>query len=63
LKQTIEQLKKRIDVAAKRAPADLVKNGKIVNVFTLEILEGDLAIADGYFAGIGKPLILKTSNR
>ena len=38
MKQTIEQLKKRIDVAAKRTPADLViKNGKIVNVFTHEI--------------------------
>ncbi|MCP3740258.1 adenine deaminase [Rossellomorea sp. BNER] len=55
MKQTIEQLKKRIDVAAKRTPADLViKNGKIVNVFTHEILEGDLAIADGYFAGVGR---------
>ena len=60
LKQTFEQLKKRIDVAAKRTPADLVvKNGKIVNVFTHEILEGDLAIADGYFAGLADMKVMK----
>nr|WP_185150719.1 adenine deaminase [Cytobacillus dafuensis] len=49
-----EMLKKRIDVAAKRIPADLVvKNGKIINVFTREILTDSIAIVDGYFAGIG----------
>jgi adenine deaminase len=54
LKPTINQLKRRIDVAAKRAPADLViKNAKIVNVFTREITEDNIAIVDGYFAGIG----------
>jgi adenine deaminase len=48
-------LKRRIDVAVKRIPADLViKNGKIVDVFNLEILSGDVAIVDGYFAGIGE---------
>lgn len=47
-------LKKRIAVAAKRVKADLVvKNGKIVNVFTGEIMEGDIAIVDGVIAGIG----------
>jgi adenine deaminase len=47
-------LKRRIDVAAKRAPADLVvKNGKVVNVFTNEILQENIAIVDGYFAGFG----------
>lgn len=47
-------LKRRIDVAAKRAPADLViKNGYVVNVFTQEILIQDVAIADGYIAGVG----------
>jgi len=51
---TIEMLKKRIDVAAKRIPADLViKNGKVVNVFTREILQEDVAIVDGYIAGTG----------
>lgn len=55
LKLTIESLKRRITVAAKRAPADVViKNAKIVNVFTSEILEDDIAIVDGFFAGIGQ---------
>jgi adenine deaminase len=50
-----EQLQKRIAVAAKREPADIVvKNGKIVNVFTHEIIEEDIAIVDGVIAGIGK---------
>ncbi|MFE8694955.1 adenine deaminase [Cytobacillus sp. FJAT-53684] len=50
----MEILKKRIDVAAKRTPADLViKNAQIVNVFTREILVDDIAIVDGFFAGIG----------
>ncbi|MEN1759037.1 adenine deaminase [Anoxynatronum sibiricum] len=47
-------LKKRIDVAAGREPADLVlKNAQIVNVFTSEIIKGDVAIQDGLIAGIG----------
>jgi adenine deaminase len=50
----MELLKRRIDVAAKRTPADLViKNGNIVNVFTREIIKENIAIVDGYFAGIG----------
>lgn len=49
------QLKKRISVAAKREPADIViKNGKIIDVFNGEIINGDIAIVDGYFAGIGE---------
>ena len=49
------QLKKRISVAAKREPADtVIKNGKIIDVFNGEIIEADLAIVDGYFAGIGE---------
>ncbi|SMQ65060.1 Adenine deaminase [Bacillus sp. OV166] len=48
------QLKRRISVASKREPADtVIKNGKIIDVFNGEIIEGDLAIVDGYFAGIG----------
>ncbi|WP_180968329.1 adenine deaminase [Cytobacillus massiliigabonensis] len=48
-------LKRRVAAAAKRAPADLViKNAKIVNVFTREILEDDIAIVDGFIAGIGQ---------
>lgn len=46
---------KRISVAGKKEKADLViKNGKIVNVFTGEYMEGDIAIVDGYIAGIGQ---------
>lgn len=49
-----ERLKKRISVASKREPADLViKNGRIIDVFNQEILEGDVAIADGMIVGIG----------
>ncbi|MED1865063.1 adenine deaminase [Fictibacillus nanhaiensis] len=51
----IDNLKKRIDVSTKRSPADVViKNGKIIDVFNLEVIEGDVAIVDGYFAGIGE---------
>ena len=43
-----------IDCAAGRIPADLVlKNGKIIHVFTGEIDHGDVALIDGYIAGIG----------
>lgn len=50
-----EVLKKLIDVAAKRTPADFViKNSRIVDVYNSSIIEGkDIAIADGYIAGIG----------
>src|SRR6478609_341512 len=49
------QLKKRISVASKRELADtVIKNGKIIDVFNGEIIEGDIAIVDGYFAGIGE---------
>lgn len=48
-------LKKRIRVANKEIKADsVVKNGKILNVFTGEITDGDIAIADGMIAGIGQ---------
>lgn len=54
MKLTKELLKRRIDVAAKRQPADLVvRNGRIVNVFTREIIQDSIAIVDGYIAGIG----------
>ncbi|OKP84531.1 adenine deaminase [Paenibacillus sp. P32E] len=47
-------LTRRIQVAGKQIPADLViKGGTIVNVFTGELMEGDIAIVDGYIAGIG----------
>lgn len=53
---TERELKKRIDVAAGRTPADLaVRNAKIVDVFNCRIIEGDVAVADGMIAGIGGP--------
>ena len=48
-------LKTRIDIAAGRKPADLVlKNGRIVNVLSCEIHDGDVAIAGDRIAGIGE---------
>lgn len=45
---------KRLKIAAKREKADLViKNASIVNVFTGELMEGDIAISDDSIAGIG----------
>ena len=49
-----EELKKLIDTAAGRIPADLViKNCKVVNVFSGKIVEGDIAVSGGQIAGIG----------
>lgn len=49
------QLTRRISVASGKEPADtVVKNGRIIDVFNGEIIEGDIAIVDGYFAGVGK---------
>ena len=43
-----------IDVAAGRAPADLVfKNVNVVNVFSEEIITADVAVAGGVIAGVG----------
>jgi adenine deaminase len=51
----INPLKRRISVASGIEPADtIVTNGRIVDVFNGEIIEGDIAIVDGYFAGIGQ---------
>ncbi|WP_270608605.1 adenine deaminase [Enterococcus thailandicus] len=48
-------LKKHLLVASKQQPADLViKNAKIVNVFTRKIMSGTLAISDGKIIGIGE---------
>lgn len=45
---------KRLTVASKQQLADVVvKNGKIINVFTHEIVQADIAIADGKIVGIG----------
>lgn len=45
----------RIHTASGKQPADLViKNAQIVDVFSSEIITGDVAIKDGYIAGIGE---------
>lgn len=55
VKQTTENLRKRIAVSAGRAKADLViKNGMIIDVFNGETFTGDVAIVDGVIAGIGE---------
>src|SRR3954454_9455936 len=47
-------LSRRLAVARGDEPADLVvRGGQVLSVFTREWLEGDLAIADGFVAGIG----------
>ncbi|UCE10097.1 MAG: adenine deaminase [Candidatus Thorarchaeota archaeon] len=44
-----------IDVAAARTRADTVlKNARVVNVFTGDIVEGDVAIHSGFIAGVGE---------
>jgi len=48
------ELKRQIDVAAGREPADLVlKGGKIVNVLSCEVHDGDVAIVGDRIVGIG----------
>ena len=50
-----DSLKKLIDVAMGRVAADVViQNCKVVNVFSGEITEGNIAISDGQIAGIGE---------
>ena len=47
-------LKSRIDMASGKRKVDtVIENGRIVNVFSYEVIEGNLAIADGVFIGIG----------
>ena len=40
--------------AANRNAALVIKNAKIVNVFTEEIIEGDVAMRDGIIIGVGE---------
>lgn len=50
-----EDLKMQIEVARGLQPADIViKNCRIVNVYTGEITEGDIALWNGKIAGIGE---------
>lgn len=48
-------LKKLIDVAAGRTPAEIViKNARVVDVFNGRIIEGDVAVTQGQIAGVGR---------
>ncbi len=50
-----QNLEAIIKTAGKQTTADLViKNGRIIDVFNLEIIEEDIAIKDGLIVGIGK---------
>ncbi len=50
----IERLKRRIQVARGAIAPDLVlKGGRVVNVFTGEIIPADVAILDGIIVGVG----------
>ena len=50
-----KKLKKQIDIAAGRQKPQLVlKNARIINVFSHEIMTGDIAIDDGKIVGIGQ---------
>lgn len=49
-----KNIKTLIDVAMKRKKADtVIKNVKIIDVFNNDIINGDIAIVDGYVAAIG----------
>lgn len=50
-----ESLKKLIEVASGRMPADtVIKNCKVVDVYNGGIIDGDIALCDGMIAGIGE---------
>jgi len=43
-----------LSIARGDEPAELVlRNGRVINVYTAEILEADVAMADGYIVGVG----------
>ena len=48
-------LKSRIQAAAQTVKPQLVlKNARVLNVFTNELENADVAITDGYIAGVGE---------
>lgn len=49
------ELQKLIEIAAGRQDADVViKNARIADVYSGRFIKGDIAISDGYIAGIGE---------
>lgn len=54
MEEATERLRRRISVARRSEPADLVlSGGRVLSVFTGELLDADVAIADGHVAGVG----------
>ena len=54
-KMNVQRYRKIARVTLGRSPADLVlKNGRILNVFSGEILPASIAIKDGLIAGTGE---------
>jgi adenine deaminase len=54
-KDGIERLQQRIKAARRQTPSDLVlKKGRVVNVFSGEILARDVAIHQGIIVGVGE---------
>jgi adenine deaminase len=53
--EATERLRRRISVARRSEPADLVlAGGRVLSVFTGELLHADVAIVDGHIAGVGR---------
>ncbi|HEJ83806.1 MAG TPA: adenine deaminase [Desulfobacteraceae bacterium] len=49
-----ESLRRRILAGKGEIPADLVlKNGRVVNLFSNKIQKGDVAVSDGFIVGVG----------
>jgi adenine deaminase len=54
-KESIELLQQRIKAARRQIPSDLVlKKGRVVNVFSGETLERDVAVHQGVIVGVGE---------
>src|SRR5438309_10290084 len=54
-RRAVDELTRRLSVARGDEPADLVvRGGKVLSVFTKEWLETDVAIVDGFVAGLGE---------
>lgn len=54
MKRAVAALKNRILASIREIPSDLVlKKGRVVNVFSGLIEEGDVAIYNGFIVGLG----------
>ena len=54
-RRAVDELTRRLAVARGDEPADLVvRGGRVLSVFTREWLETDVAVVDGFVAGLGE---------